>query len=293
MLSFALVLALLAAPADAPLGPVAVVITSKRPGADAYSLKVATRVFESLKREGVGAPLDEAAAAKELQSAGFSDPRSCDGSVACLVKLAVLLGPRAVIVGVDVGKVARSLAIHLEAVTSDGERTLVAVDLMAPSDKWQDQTVADFARFSRKVKDGLVPQRPATVTPEVPVKKPADAPVVAALQPPPPPPPAVDVVKDGEVSGGAPVLPWVAAGGAVVAVGLAGTLGALGLSDKNAWTSALVTLPDGTQGSRLSQADATALAGSANAKLTGALVSGVVGVALGVTAGVLFASPTK
>ncbi|MBL8910969.1 MAG: hypothetical protein JNM17_09730, partial [Archangium sp.] len=60
--------------------PVAVVITSKRPGAEQVAPKIAQRVFDSFKREGVTGLLDDPNSIKELKSAGFSDPRTCQGT---------------------------------------------------------------------------------------------------------------------------------------------------------------------------------------------------------------------
>ncbi|MGV3623800.1 MAG: hypothetical protein ACO1OB_23490, partial [Archangium sp.] len=61
--------ALAQAPADTR-APVAVVLTSKRPGADAVAAKISQRVLESFKREGVTALMDDATATKELRAAG-------------------------------------------------------------------------------------------------------------------------------------------------------------------------------------------------------------------------------
>ena len=52
--------------------PVAVVMVSKRPGAEPVAKKITDRVLESFKREGVAPLLDDAATVKELKAAGFS-----------------------------------------------------------------------------------------------------------------------------------------------------------------------------------------------------------------------------
>src|SRR3990167_1722689 len=132
--------------------PVAVVMTSKRPGAETVAPKIAQRVFDSFKREGVGGLLDDAATAKELRAAGFSDPKSCQGTRACLSKLAILIGPRAVVVGIDVGKVGKTLAIHLEAVSADKETSLATLDVSSSLSGWSDAMSAPIVVFVRDVK---------------------------------------------------------------------------------------------------------------------------------------------
>lgn len=279
------------APAGDLRGPVAVVLVSKRPGADPFPAKVAARIIDVAKREGIASPMDEVTAAKELKAAGFSDPKSCDGATSCLVKLAVLMGPKAVVIGVDVGKVAKSLAIHLEAVTADGEQTLASVDLMAPADNWGDKVAADITRFVRKVKEGLVRpsdlRRPAddpkvVKTPKDAPKEPVkDAPKVATLEPKPKDPEVMETFEADKGGGGAKVLPWALGGGTVLAAGAAVGLAVMGSGDKAKYDAALVTTPDGLKGTTLTQAEAQALAGSANGKFTGALVSAVVAAGLG------------
>jgi hypothetical protein len=287
------------APADLR-GPVAVVVTSRRPGADPYSAKIAARILETAKREGVPNVLDDAAASKELKEAGYSDPRTCEGAPSCTIKLAVILGAKAVVIGVDVGKVAKSLAIHLEAVTADGEQSLFSVDLLAPADAWQDKALVDITKFVRKVKEALKPAAPVAELKEPPKETPK---AVEPVKPAEPPkvveaPKASDAPKevalapkpkaDGDVmetfeapEKGPKVLPWVLTGGAVVAAGAGAALAVLGSGDKARYDASLVTLPGGGQGTTLSQADAQALAGSVNGKMTGAVVSAVVAVLLG------------
>jgi hypothetical protein len=116
--------------------PVGVVLTSKRPGAEAVSVKIATRVYDVLRKEGVGGLMNNAETTKELKASGFADPRTCQGTRACLTKLAILLGAKAVVIGVDVGKVGNTLAIHLDAIAADQEQPLASLDVSSSVDGW-------------------------------------------------------------------------------------------------------------------------------------------------------------
>ena len=283
-----LVVSLVLAQAQESRAPVAVVITSKRPGAEAVAAKIAARVQETLKREGVGGLMDDATAAKELKAAGFSDPRSCDGGQSCITKLAVLLGPRAVVVGVDVGKIGKNLAIHLEAIAADLSEPLAAADISAASDKWGDQAAVGITVFVRGVKEKL-PLKKAVAelkTPEVkpkdkpkdvPSDVPKDTPKVVKLEPKPKDRPIEVVAPTG---GGSKAGAWALTGTAVAAAGAGAGFAAVGMGDKAKYDQALITTPDGLKGTTLTQAEASALAGSANTKLTIALTSAIASVAL-------------
>mgnify|MGYP001567813492 FL=1 len=273
--------------------PVAVVMTSKRPGADPVAPKIAQRVFDSFKREGVGGLLDDAAAAKELRSAGFSDPKSCQGTRACLGKLAILLGPKAVVVGIDVGKIGKTLAIHLEAVSADREESLGTLDVSSSLNGWSDAMSAPIVVFVRDVKAGLE------------LKK-----KVAAVEPPPPPPPlevartdtpkktelvpaakterpASELVE--EVPGKPPrVAAWVFAGSAAATAGVAVAFGVMSGGAKSQFDASLVDLGDGTKGSRLPEDQARALANQANTNAAVALTSGILSAGLTAAATIFF-----
>jgi len=276
--------------------PVAVVVTSKRPGAEASSAKIATRVYDVLKKENVGDLLNDAKATKELKASGFSDPKSCQGTRNCLTKLAVLLGAHAVVIGVDVGKVGKTLAIHLEAIAADQEKPLASLDVSSSIDGWSDAMSAPIVIFVRDVKEGLrlgkdVPPPPpppvvATTAPAL-----SDAPTKTDLTPAPKEEPLVVSKKDS--GGGKGAVPWVVAGGAVAAGAGAVVLGILAAGDKAKYNDSLVTLPDGSQGTTLSEADAKALASSANTKIGLAIGTAVLSVALGGTAAWLFTKESK
>ena len=109
------------AQAPAQRGPVAVVVTSRRAGADAFAVKLAARLAATLEREGAAGVLDDPKAQKRLKELGAPDPRGCQGAVTCVQKLAAALGSDAVVVSVDIGKVVSSLAVHVEAVTPSAE----------------------------------------------------------------------------------------------------------------------------------------------------------------------------
>lgn len=271
---------------EASRAPVAVVMTSKRPGADKVAPKIAARVVDYLKREKVDRLLDDAATVKELKALGFSDPRSCQGNRACVDKLAVLIGAHAVVVSVDVGKIGKTLAIHLEAVAADSPKSLATLDVSSSLDDWSDALSVPIVVFSRDVKAGLE------------LKK-TDKPAVAQTPPPSPPPAVVaddtpkkvdlvPAVKADETptlvatEPGKPpkVAAWVLAGGAVVAAGASIGVGVMAGEAKKKFDASLVTLPDGTTGSTLTQAQAQQLAGQANAGVPISIASGVVSAAL-------------
>jgi hypothetical protein len=267
--------------------PVAVVITSKRPGAEAVSPKIAQRVLDTFKREGVAGLLDDAAAIKELRSAGFSDPKTCQGTRACLSKLAVLLGPKAVVVGVDVGKVGKTLAIHLEAVAADKDESLGSLDISASINGWSDAMSAPIVVFVRDVKGGLELKRSTTPPPppEEVVKN--DTPRKTELTPREPKEDRVaDVVKSGEKP--PKVAAIVTTGGAVAAAGVAIAFAAVSGGAKSQFDASLVDLPDGTKGTRLNEMQARQLADSANTGAGVAIGAGVVALGLGVVSAILF-----
>lgn len=266
--------------------PVAVVMTSKRPGADKVAPKIANRVVDYLKREKVEGLLDDSATTKELKSVGFSDPRSCQGNRACVDKLAVLIAAHAVVVSVDVGKIGKTLAIHLEAVAADSPKSLATLDVSSSLDDWSDALSVPIVVFVRDVKAGLE------------LKK-TDKPV-AAQEPPPSPPPAVvaddtpkkvDLVPAAKTDDtptivstepGKPpkVAGWVFAGGAVVAAGAAVGVGVMAGEAKKKFDASLVTLPDNTTGTTLSQAQAQQLASQANVGVPVSIGAGVLSAAL-------------
>lgn len=277
---FALALStLLLSQAPETRAPVGVALTSRRPNADAFAPKVATRVVEILKREGVSDVRDDARTTKELKAAGFSDPRTCNGGQTCSARLAVLLGPKAVLVGVDVARVGKSLAIHLEAFAADLPDPLAAIDVTAREDKWADQSLADITRFARQVKEKLAIEK-ATVAvappPPPPVeKKPGDAPVEPKLEPKPGGGERPDVTATTEPAPSkVPAIVVASAAGAAAIT--AGIFAGLAASDRATWDKNVTMQPDGSLGSStLTEAQVAQLAQGMNTKATVALGSGI------------------
>lgn len=280
MLALVLALALAQSPSpDAEAGKVAVVVSSHRPGAGPWSKGLADRVHAALIREGIPHVLGEEEAATEVKEAGFSDARNCNGGTSCLKKLAVLLGPRAVAVGVDVGKLGSRLAVHLEAVSAVDGSTLAVSDFTASTAKWGDASAVPVTLFARELKEKL-PAPPPPSEDVAPQAQATDAPVKPDLVPASTPEPEPAVTAVAEPAPPSRVVPWVLAGGAVVATGAAATFGVLGLSDRNTYESSKYEL-DGQVGTHLSEPDARALATRSNNRLTLALTSAVLAAGLG------------
>lgn len=282
-----LVAVLAQTPAPTRRGPVAVVVSSKRAGADAIAPKLAARVVSTLTREGLTDVQDDDKTAKQVKAAGFSDARNCQGGQSCLTKLAVLLGPRAIVVSVDVGKIGKQLAVHLEALSAEGGEALALSDFQASVDNYGDDSAVPITVFARALAAKMT-GAPATAevaknAPESDLKKPADAPVVATnapLEPPPPMPPLVEVVAQPPAPQRHSKVPGFAlGGGAIACFGVAGAFGVLGLQDKNAYTSSKFDL-NGMTASHLPQSELDRLATEGNTRFTIALTTALVGVGL-------------
>lgn len=242
-------------------------------------------VNEALARAGVSSLLDPLAATSQLRAAGVVDSRSCQGTRGCLSRLASLLGPRAVVVGVDVGKVGKTLALHIEAVAADQETSLAVADVTAPYATWTTAFTLPVSEFSRKVKEGLLANPADSSTP--PLAQ-TEAPRRADLTPPP----VVGALSfDGSTPAQAPrprIVPWALTAGAVAAAGGSLALGILSADARERWSSAQVPLPDGTQGTRLTADDARALASSANTTTALSISSAILSAGLAATATWLF-----
>lgn len=268
-------------------GPIAVVATSKRPGTEAVGTKVASRVLELLEREGVGPLLDDAQATKLFKDASFPDPRTCNGGQKCVEKLAVLAGPRAVVVSVDVAKLGKSIAIHLEAIGAEGGEPLSSADVSAPIDAWKEQSAVGFITFARALKVKLeerlvdVPRETAKVDP-----KPKPSP---ALEPKPKPQPrpelGASIVDDGPKPR---IGAWVTAGTGGAALTTSVIVFALAMGDLNAYRSRLYVDETMSEAFRGTEAERLALQQGGNVKFTVALTSAVLGAALGATSAWLF-----
>jgi hypothetical protein len=275
-----LTLVLAAALAAAPTRPVAVVATSKRPGADAYTQRTAERVQLALLREAVPGllPLDDAM--KQLKAMGITDPRTCQAGRACVAKLAEILGTNGVVISVDTAKAGNSLLILLEAIGADGARVLANSQLTLPVDKESDEAALPIIQFARKLKDVLDAEAPKPVAEVTP--KPDDAPTKPNLEPPPPPPLVTASPKAGPAKAVGGVLVGAAAASGATAIVLAIVSGTA-----KAEYDASLSADKST--SALAQSRIDDLQGRANGGATGALVAGISAVALGVVGVILLA----
>ncbi len=258
--------------------PVAVVVASKRPGADAAAQKVATRMTAALTAAGFKAPIDDAATVKLLKKQKLN-PRDCQGASPCVLKLAAALGPAALIVAVDVGRIGDSLAIHVEAATGDGVSRGI---LDVPSDvDLKSGQIDAFDGFAKTLAEKLAP------TPAIPVAAlPADAPKSTTLAPSVTEPPRVIVARSTGPSTMRRALPWVAGAGAVGALAVSGTFFALGSQDKRTYDNSVGV----NRVSRLTHSELQAISSQGNARFSIGVTTAVVGLALAATAALLFAT---
>ncbi len=274
-----------------PPAPVAVVVSSKRPGADPFSANAATRVHAALLREGMkaGDLLDDVATGKKVKAAGFSDARKCQGGASCLLKLALLLGPNAVVVGVDVGKIGSNIAIRLEAVSSHTGKSLLLTDVTAPVDGWGDKAAVPIALFARQLLEKLTtllpppPPTPVVIAPEPP---PSDAPVVVALTPPPTPP----MVEAKRSSRTPRFLKWTLGVGGVAAAGVSVGFLVAALNNRAKFNGGSTTTPPGEPATKLTLAEARTYANASNSQFTVSLVTAITSAVLLATATYLFLS---
>ncbi len=290
MLVLSLLLAAAVAQAGASEAPVvAVVVSSKRVSADAWAEKLADRVHAALSREGVPKLLDDETTALRVKEAGFSDARKCQGALSCLANLAVLLGPKAVVVSVDVGKVGSRLAVHLEATT--GEKvSLASADFVTSVSDFADESAVPIAVFARELVARLPsPPKPVAADSAFPPQSvsPPDAPVKVALEPAPAAAPEAAVAIDEARRPRA--VPIALGGAAVASLGASVVFAVLGMQDKSAYEAARYEL-DGQVASRLSQNELDALAARGNARFTVALSTAAIGVALGAASTALLVS---
>lgn len=278
--------------AQAPSPQVAVVVSSKRPGADAFATTAANRVHAALLREGLppGDAFDDAATGKKVKAAGFSDARNCNGGATCLAKLALLLGPNAIIVGVDVGKIGGKLAFRFEAFSAQTAKSMLVSDVTIPVDNWGDKVAVPIALFARQLVEkvkALTPPPVEVVKPPPPVKELPDAPVAVELTPPPVPPPTVEEAPKGKTPA---AVKWTLGVGAVAAAGVAVGCLAVGLGNKGALASNATTTPDGQPATKYTAAQAAQLANGANTQFSISLAGAIVAALLTAAATYFFVS---
>jgi hypothetical protein len=228
---------------------------------------------------------------KELRSAGFSDPKSCQGARACVSKLAILIGPHAVVVGVDVGKIGKTLAIHLEAVAADSEESLGTLDVSSSLNGWSDAMSAPIVVFVRDVKAALELKKKVVEPPPPPpplTTAQTDAPKKNELTPRPKEGPGTDLIEQPEPGKPPRVAAWVFAGGAAAAAGTAIAFGVMSGNAKAQFDASLVDIGGGMQGSQLPEAQARALADQANTNAAVAVSAGVLSAGLTALATIFF-----
>ena len=270
--------------AQAP-SPIAVMVSSKRSGADAIATSAATRVHTALLREGAPAAglLDDAAAVKKVRVA---DARKCQGGTSCLSKIAVLLGLNAVVIGVDVGKIGTQLALRLEAVSARTGQSLLLTEVTAPVEGWGDKLAVPIALFARQLMEKLatLAREPEPVALPTPITRPAptDAPVLVALTPPAPPPPAVELKPSRPAA-----LKWTFGVGALAGAGVSVGFLIAGLGTREQFLGKSTTV-DGLTATGHTADTAERLAATSNTQLTISLVAGLTAALLTAVAAWLF-----
>jgi len=257
--------------------PVAVVVDSKRPGGTAEAAELTSQLYLALIDAGL--PRDQVLLEEEAEqrtlTGVFTRTRQCEGRTLCLRELAVILGPGAVVVGIDVGRVAGELAVHVLATRAMGE-PLAELDLSVDSASWRSRLAPEVTRFARELGARLlVPIQPAASV--------VAAEAVAPAAPAPAPAPAATVVGTAWLA----PLKWTVGGAAAASLVLGAVLLGTGMAAKSAYEGALVQV-DGVQGTRLTAADAARLGTQANVELSFALGAALVGAALAAFATWLF-----
>ncbi|MER2565694.1 MAG: hypothetical protein ABTQ32_33535 [Myxococcaceae bacterium] len=257
--------------ADVVRTPVGVAPTSRRPGVEKLTPKVAARVAELLIAESIDPVLDVTTTGQRLKKAGIADPTSCAAGQQCALRLASLLGPHAVLVSVDVSKFGASLDIRVEALAADATAPIASADMSVDAAKWKDLSSTALLAFAKELKTKLVVKEEPPPPPLV-VDRPVD-PVMT----PKDPEPAPQVVA---APNRRPIGIGLAVGAGVAAV-VAGVLLVAASADKATFDASLLTTEDGRRLSSLPPMQGALLTQSLNAKLTGALIAGLIALAAG------------
>jgi hypothetical protein len=298
MLSSLAALAVLLAAAE----PVGVVLSSHRPGADAQAAQALVRAEQALANVGVPGLLSAAETRKRLVAAGYSDPRKCAAGKKCLKDLALILGPDAVLVGVDVARVGDEVVVHLEAVAANAEVSLAVKDATVRLKGFADALVAPLTVFARalKAKMAVHPERAERVErvpqPELEPRasRVEDRPVAKSepLRPQPmpaaaqPAPLATEPVLERRGVKGTTVAGIVTGAAALAAGAVAVSFAVLAANDQAQWQASRYDL-GGQNATRLSAGQADALVAQGNARFSVALGAGVGAGALAITAVIL------
>ena len=281
-----------------PQVPIAIVISSRRDTGDTLSSALCAKVKDALAAQGIEA-MSAPQSAERLAKLGAVDSRACDGSKLCLAKLAELL--QGIVIGVDIGKVQKFSAGHLEAVAVGRVDSLAVSDFSSDAKGWPKKSAAETAAFvaqvvsgAREMNKALEPVKVAVVEPPPPkvavVEPPpppkvivADMPTEVKLIPEPPPTPPPVIIDEPRSRG---PLPYVVVGTAVAAAVVAVTLLVLALIDTSKYNGTTDGFNSLTTSS-LTRAQLDTLAANANLKYSVSLGTGIGAAALGVVAGIL------
>lgn len=257
--------------ADVVRTPVGVAPTSRRPGVEKLTPKVAARVAELLIAESIDPVLDVTTTGQRLKKAGIADPTTCAAGQQCALRLASLLGPHAVLVSVDVSKFGASLDIRVEALAADATAPIASADMSVDAAKWKDLSSTGLLAFAKELKTKLVVKEEPPPPPLV-----VDKPVEPVLTPKDPEPAPQVVAAPSR----RPIGIGLAVGAGVAAV-VAGVLLVAALADKATFDASLLTTEDGRRLSSLPPMQGALLTQSLNTKLTGALIAGLIALAAG------------
>lgn len=286
-----------------PQVPIAIVISSRRDTGDTLSSELCAKVKDALAAQGIEA-MSAPQSAERLAKLGAVDSHACDGSKLCLAKLAELL--QGIVIGVDIGKVQKFSAGHLEAVAVGRVDSLAVSDFSSDAKGWPKKSAAETAAFVAEVVSGAremnkalepvkvaVVQPPPPPPPKVAVVEPpppptpkvivADMPTEVKLIPEPPPTPPPVIIEEPRSRG---PLPYVVVGTAVAAAVVAVTLLVLALIDTSKYNGTTDGFNSLTTSS-LTRAQLDMVAAEANLKYSVSLGTGIGAAALGVVAGIL------
>ena len=258
--------------------PVGVALSSNRPDADAQAAQALARVEQALTNARVPGLLTSAETKKRLAG----DSKNCAGGRKCLTELALQLDARAVLIGVDVARVADDVVVHLEAVTAGAQRPLVVKDVTVRLKNFPDGASGAISALARELKRKLGPAEVGKAS-DAPVAEPeVTAPNLAANEGP-------LGSRWGPEKGirGTTVAGVMTSGAAVVAAAMAVAFSVLAANDKAQWDQSRYIAPDGSVGTTLSAADADALVNQGNARFTVALSTGIGAAALAITSVIL------
>ncbi|MBX7097654.1 MAG: hypothetical protein K1X89_08080 [Myxococcaceae bacterium] len=271
MLAFALGVQLLALGATRPVD---VVVSRAVDVSPQEQTAIAERLVLALRAQGMTAAMPGDVATR-LKALGASRPESCAAERSCVARLGALLQSYFV-VSVDLGRVAGQLAVAVEAISpADAKVVGHRAGTAGTSDAVAPLLESFAAQLRPKVPD--VPEPEVSPTPKlVPVAAP-ETPAVPA--------------QAVEVAAAPSHLP------AKVTLGIAGALAAGSLASLTAGLvfksrfDASRSQVGGLEASRLPQADAQALAGSANAAFSVALVGALLSAATLGVSGFLWLGP--